>query len=379
MYKPVSSRPNFAELEHETMRFWEASDAFRKLQEQIRGRAPWSFIDGPITANNPMGVHHAWGRTYKDLYQRYYAMLGYDQRFQNGFDCQGLWVEVEVEKDLGLNAKREIEAYGLDRFADQCRQRVDKFSGIQTQQSIRLGQWMDWENSYLTMSDTNIEHIWLFLKRCHEKGWLYRGARSMPWCVRCGTSLSQHELIDSYRDMTHTSVFIRFPLKGREGESLLVWTTTPWTLPANVAAAVHPELEYVAVRQGPELYYLSRGTVGRLRGPCAIERVLKGSELVGLEYDGPFDELPVQRGVTHRIVEWDEVSEEEGTGIVHIAPGCGAEDFDLSKVHNLPVVAPIDENGAYFDGFAWLSSRSVFEVGQPIVDDLRARGRLYAV
>jgi isoleucyl-tRNA synthetase len=378
VFKPVTSKPDFPAMEVATLEFWRESNAFQRLVEQNRGNPPFSFIDGPITANNPMGVHHAWGRTYKDLYQRYQAMLGKDQRYQNGFDCQGLWVEVEVEKDLGLNSKREIEAYGLAEFAKRCRERVEKFAGVQTEQSVRLGQWMDWDNSYYTMTDTNIEYIWGFLKVCQEKGWLYRGARSLPWCTRCGTSLSQHELTDSHREVTHLSVTVKFPIEGRANESILIWTTTPWTLPANVAAAVRPDLDYVAVRQGDERYYLSQGTLSRLRGAYTAERTLKGSELVGLEYTGPFDHLPAQRHVVHRVVAWQDVSEEEGTGVVHIAPGCGAEDYELSKTENLAIVVPIDDAGNYFDGFDWLSTRNVATVGESIVNDLTQRGLLYA-
>jgi isoleucyl-tRNA synthetase len=377
MFKPVTTRPDFIAMEHRILDLWRETRAFDLLVQQNAGHERFSFLDGPITANNPMGVHHAWGRTYKDVFQRYQAMLGKEQRFQNGFDCQGLWVEVEVEKELGLNSKREIEAYGLAEFADRCRERVCTYAGVQTEQSIRLGQWMDWEHSYYTMTDQNIEYIWHFLKTCHERGWLYRGARSMPWCTRCGTSLSQHELIDSYREMTHLSVTIKLPLIGRPGEFILVWTTTPWTLPANTAAAVHPDLEYVAVRQNGELYYLGKNTLGMLRGPYTIERTLKGSELIGLTYVAPYAQLPVQRGVSHRIIGWKDVSETEGTGIVHIAPGCGAEDYELSKTEDIAVIVPIDDAGNYFDGFDWLSRRNVSEVAEPIVNDLAQRGLLY--
>lgn len=378
VFKPVSGRPDFPAMEVATIAFWRESGAFEKLLEQNAGKPRFSFVDGPITANNPMGVHHAWGRTYKDVFQRYQAMLGHEERYQNGFDTQGLWVEVEVEKQLGLNSKREIEAYGIAEFARRCRERVNLYAAVQTAQSIRLGQWMRWDDSYYTFTDTNIEYIWHFLKTCQDKGWLYRGARSMPWCTRCGTSLAQHELIDSYRDVTHLSVTVQFPLRGRSNEAILLWTTTPWTLPANVAAAVHPELDYVAVRQGDWLYYLGKGTLGMLRGPYTVERTLKGSELVGLEYTGPFDDLPVQRHIVHRIVAWKDVSEEEGTGIVHIAPGCGAEDYELGKSEGLAVVVPIDDAGNYYDGFEWLSRRNTTEVAQPIAHDLGQRGRLYA-
>ena len=219
---------------------WAAEDTFERLRAKNADGPRWSFFDGPITANNPMGVHHAWGRTYKDVYQRYRAMRGYHQRYQNGFDCQGLWLEVEVEKDLGFNSKRDIEAFGLEAFADACRERVEKFSGVQTRQSIRLGQWMDWDDSYYTHSDTNIEHIWHFLRRCNERGWIAAAQRAMPWCARCGTALSQHELIDTYEEVEHDAVYVRLPIHGRADTWLLIWTTTPWTLAANVAAAVHP-------------------------------------------------------------------------------------------------------------------------------------------
>ncbi|MHB1159661.1 MAG: isoleucine--tRNA ligase [Chloroflexota bacterium] len=379
LYRPVPSKVDFVAQEHEVLRHWEHIRAFDRLVERNRGNPTFSFFDGPITANNPMGVHHAWGRSYKDLFQRFKAMQGFDQRFQNGFDCQGLWVEVEVERELGLNSKRDIEQYGLANFSRRCRARVEKYSAIQTRQSIRLGQWMDWPNSYYTMSDTNVEYIWHFLKRCHEKGWLYQGSRSMPWCVRCGTSLSQHELIDSYREVTHAAVYVKLPIVGRHREYLLVWTTTPWTLAANTAAAVHPELEYVEVVQGEDRYYLSQGTLSAIQGPYQVVRTLKGGELVGLAYEPPLEDLPVQHGLLHRVVPWEAVGEEEGTGIVHIAPGCGAEDFELSKLHDLPVLVPIDENGVYLEGYGFLTGQDVQRVAGQIMERLRATGKLYAV
>ena len=248
---------DFIKLEQAILKFWQEKGIFRKLQEKNKGNKRWSFLDGPITANNPMGVHHAWGRAYKDFFQRHKAMQGYDQRYQNGFDCQGLWVEVGVEKDLGLNSKKEIEKYGLAKFAKKCRERVEKYAQIITDQSIRLGQWMDWENSYYTMNDNNITAIWFFLKKCQEKKWLFRGQRVMPWCTRCGTSLSQHELIDSYKEVVHKVVYLKLPIKGKEKEYFLVWTTTPWTLTSNVVLAVHPNLTYVKVKKGEAIYYLS--------------------------------------------------------------------------------------------------------------------------
>jgi len=367
--------PNQIELN--ILDFWEKNRIFEKLVDKNKGKKTWSFIDGPITANNPMGVHHAWGRTYKDIYQRWKAMQGFDQRFQNGFDCQGLWVEVEEEKNLGLNSKKDIEDFGLENFSLKCRERVEKYSKIQTEQSIRLGQWNDWKNSYYTLSDENIEHIWYFLKKCHDKKWLYQGFNVMPWCYRCGTALSQHELFDSYKELSHISLFLKFPIKDKPKEYLLVWTTTAWTLTANVAVAVNPSLNYAQVKQGDSIYYLSEGTLNNLRGDYVVLDSFSGERLVGLQYYAPFKELKAQEKIVHRVVEWNDVSEAEGTGIVHIAPGCGAEDHELSKKENLDSISPLDEDGNYVEGFDWLTGKNVAKVTKDIINDLDKRSFIY--
>jgi isoleucyl-tRNA synthetase len=445
-FQDVTNKPDFVALEHEMLRLWRETDAFNELRrlrartEKVYGR--FSFLDGPITANNPMGVHHAWGRTYKDLYQRYQAMLGKNQRWQNGFDCQGLWVEVNVEKELGFQSKRDIEAFGLAEFVKLCKMRVLQYAAVQTEQSIRLGYWMDWNDpdqlrqlrdyldqdpnqtvtvlgpqgpvtgtaeqlvaqlglpamggSYFTFSNENNYQIWGFLKKCHDNGWLYKGTDVMPWCARCGTGISQHEIVtDGYREVTHDSVFLRFPITAKsqgfsetpgvlEKEALLVWTTTPWTLTSNVAAAVGPDLDYVKVKhEDGWTYYLAEAAVKQsLIGNFEVVGRLKGAELVGWQYRGPFDELPAVQadfasGYVHRVIPWKEVGADEGTGIVHIAPGCGAEDFGLSKEHGLPVVAPLDESGIYVAGFDWLTGRNVHTVAEEIFTDLRDKGVYY--
>ena len=438
-FQEVSNRPEFVALEQDTLQFWRDTDAFNELR-RLRARSDkrFSFLDGPITANNPMGVHHAWGRTYKDLYQRFQAMLGKNQRWQNGFDCQGLWVEVEVEKDLKFTSKRDIEAFGLAEFVKLCKMRVLEYAAVQTEQSQRLGYWVDWNSpdelrrlrhllgqdpnqvitvpgpndpvtgtveqivgqlgmpnlggSYFTFSNENNYQIWGFLKKCHENGWLYKGRDVMPWCYRCGTGISQHEIVtDGYQEVTHDSVFLRFPLTSRNGqavagdEALLVWTTTPWTLTSNVAAAVGPELTYVQVaHEDGWTYYLAQGALkNSLVGSYQVVAELRGEEMVGWEYDGPFDELPAgvqtfaAQKYTHRVIPWREVGEEEGTGIVHIAPGCGAEDFRLSQEFNLPVIAPLDENGVYKEQFSWLTGRHVSSVTDDIFLNLREKGVYY--
>jgi len=369
MFEALPQYPDHLALEEEILAWWEDAAVFDRLRERNRGGPPFSFMDGPITANNPMGAHHCWGRTLKDVFQRYKALQGHDLRYQNGFDCQGLWVEVGVERELGLNSKREIEEYGIAEFAERCKERVAKYAEIITDQCRRLGMWMDWDNDYYTFSDTNIEYIWRFLKECHERGWLYLGHRSVEWCPRCGTSLSQHELINSYADLTHPSLFVRFPLKDRKSEALVVWTTTPWTLPANVAAAVNPDAEYGLTESG-EWWAVDR------KPDTTFTKRVRGADLVGLEYVGPFDGLPAQEGVVHRIIPWDDVSLDEGTGIVHIAPGCGAEDFELSRVHDLPVLTPIDEAGRFYKEYGEFEGRSTQDVEGPVTVELERRGLL---
>jgi len=369
VFQPLPKVPDHPRLEEEILAWWDERGIFEQLRGQNRGHPKWSFVDGPVTANKTLGVHTAWGRTLKDVFQRYKALRGFDQRYQNGFDCQGLWIEVGVERELGLNSKREIEEYGLAEFARRCREKVVWAATELIRGSKRLGQWMDWGRDYYTFSDTNIEYIWRFLARVHANGWLYLGHRSTEWCPRCGTSISAHELVGSYEDRTDPSLFVRLPLPDRPGEALAVWTTTPWTLPANVAAAVHPNEEYgrredgewVAVRRYPDDVFEER------RG---------GAELVGWRYEGPFDQLPSAVGLEHRVIPWDEVSMDEGTGIVHIAPGCGAEDFELSRVHDLPVVQPVDESGRFYAEFGWLHGLSTGDSAEQIAADLAERGRL---
>ncbi|MFP3897417.1 MAG: class I tRNA ligase family protein [Anaerolineales bacterium] len=444
-FEDVPTDVDFVAQEKELLRFWDDTNTFEKMRKLHKGQPPWSFIDGPITANNPMGVHHGWGRTYKDLFNRYWTMRGRELRYQNGFDCQGLWVEVEVEKELGFESKRDIEDYGLDRFVRKCKERVLRCAAQQTEQSIRLGYWMDWNNterlrwladaleedpsrtitiqgpegpvtdtvegivgrlgmpelggSYFTFSNENNYMIWRFLKKCHDNGWLYRGVDVMPWCPRCATGISQHEIVtDGYEELTHPAVTLRFPLREREKESLLAWTTTPWTLTSNVAAAVGPDLTYVKVRQDDQILYLSKGATNILEGEYEVLDELEGSEMEGWTYDGPFDDLDVAHrpgGYTHlkqlirdveetvaeahRVILWDEVGEEEGTGIVHIAPGCGAEDFLLGQEHHLPLIAPLDEEGVFASEMGWLGGEHVSEVASPIFDNLREKGLLYHV
>ncbi|OIP31974.1 MAG: isoleucine--tRNA ligase [Deltaproteobacteria bacterium CG2_30_63_29] len=433
-YSKVETWIDVCALEHEILDFWKETDAFATLRKKNAGNTPFSFLDGPITANNPMGVHHAWGRTLKDAFQRYHAMNGKDLRYQNGFDCQGLWVEVEVEKEHGFKSKRDIIDYGIDRFVEDCKARVRKYSAVQTHQSVRLGMWMDWENSYFTMSDENNYTIWGFLKKCHDRKLIKRGFDVMPWSGRSGTAYSQMEVIEGRKLVAHKALFVKFPLRERKGENLVVWTTTPWTLTSNVAAAVNVDLDYVKLRskQDGELYYLANDnlnfqrlerqfkekkewlegvaklkTLAQLfneRGGYTLEGTVKGAELLGLTYDGPFDELEAQSIAggfpftnedldlsakqAHRVIDGGRdnhggaiVVAGEGTGIVHTAPGCGDVDHIMGKALGLPMLAPLDGAACFLEGFGPLTGRSAtdHETTDWIIENLREKGVLIAV
>ena len=364
-------------LEQKILEFWQKNNIYKKSKKQRKKCKKFSFFDGPPTANNPMGVHHSWGRTYKDLIGRYKRMSGFNVRMQPGFDCQGLWVEVEVEKALNFQTKKQIEDFGLANFSKKCKNRVLKFIDHWVNLSKKLGMWMDWENPYMTMSDNNIEHVWHFLKTCHEKGWLFKDKKVLPWCPRCGTSLSSLELASGYKELTHTSVYLKFPLKDKQNEYLLVWTTTPWTLTANTAVAVHPDLNYVKIKQDIKIYYIVESLLDKVEGNYKIIEKIKGKNLEGLRYVSPYDDLPAQKDVDHKVVAWKDVSDEEGTGMVHIAPGCGPEDYELSKKHKLSVLSPLDEDGKYTYKYGWLKGENANDVSDNILNDLEQKGFLY--
>ncbi len=396
MFKSVSSQIDFPALERELLDFWHKNKIVEKyLKLNQKSEKKFSFLDGPITANNPMGVHHAWGRTYKDLWQRWYNMRGFKQRFQNGFDEQGLWVEVEVEKELGLKSKKDIlnlvpgnEFSSLEKFVNLCKERVKKYSGVQTEQSKRLGYFMNWDNSYHTSSDINNYSIWNFLKTVHEKGWLYKGYDSVPWCPRCGTAISQHEILtEDYKELTHESIYFKLPIIGREGEYLLIWTTTPWTIPANVAVAVNLEEEYIKYPVKGEHLWVMAKTLTRLTSDGILPsgekqtEVLQGKKMAGWEYVGPFDGLDrvkkSLRGYKHQVVLGEEqilpVGSDEGTGMVHVAPGAGTEDFQLGKKLGLPVIEVIDEGANYLENLGGFSSLNAKKNPEIIIEYLQKK------
>jgi len=404
MFKSVNSNENFPEMEKKWLKHWYEKGIVKKyLQKNSKSTKYFSFLDGPITANNPMGVHHAWGRTYKDLWPRFYNLLGYRQRFQNGFDCQGLWVEVEVEKELNLRTKKDIENLvpgdpkaSIAKFVQLCKDRISKFSKIQTEQSKRLGYFADWEHSYFTMSDENNYMIWNFLKKCYDHGWIYKGRESVPWCPRCETAISQHEMLtEDYKEIVHESVYLELPIVGRKNEYLLVWTTTPWTIPANICVAVNKDFDYSLVEgTSGELFWVAKDLVeevfkvkvgvGHDRPVHKVIKTVKGKELVGLHYQGPFDDLPAVSEVAknypekfHTVIATDDlilpISVTEGTGMIHTAVSAGVEDFKLGKKYGLPMIPVIADNADYLPSLGFLSGKNAKKHPEIILDYLREK------
>jgi len=429
MFKPVESNINFPEMEKKWLKIWEEKRIIKKyLKKNKDSDRRFSFQDGPITANNPMGVHHAWGRTYKDLWQKFHNLLGFKQRFRNGFDCQGLWVEVEVEKELGLRTKKDIENLvpgdpkaSIAKFVDLCKQRVYKFSAIQTEQSKRLGYFMDWDNSYFTMSDENNYMIWHFLKVCHENGWIYKGKESVPWCPRCETAISQHEMLtEDYKELVHEAVYFKLKVKSEKlkvNEYLLVWTTTPWTIPANIAVAVDKDMEYALVETEEGKLWMAKERVEKVlkvekvekgnndsgqarmttkkqdrmtKNEVKVLKVVKGSELVGLKYEGAFDDLPAVTRTAeespdkfHTVIATDPlilpISTTEGTGLVHTAVSAGSEDFKLGKKYKLPMIPVIADNADYLSGLGFLSGKNAKKHPEIILDYLTEKNLAYKI
>ncbi len=393
MFNPVSATQQFPEMERALLDKWYSTgiiDGY--LHKNDDADKTFSFLDGPITANNPMGVHHAWGRTYKDLWQKFNNLLGFKQRFQSGFDCQGLWVEVEVEKELKLHTKKDIENLvpgdrkaSIAKFVQLCKDRVYKFSDIQKEQSKRLGYFMDWDHSYFTMSDENNFMIWRFISTCHKNGWVYKGHESVPWCPRCETAISQHEMLtEDYKEVVHESVFLEFPIVGRKDEYLLVWTTTPWTIPANIAVAVDEKIEYALVRGTTDkLFWLAKDLVEVVfkKEYKSIEKTVMGKELVGLAYEGPFDHLPAVEKVKksnkkfHTVVATDKlimpITTTEGTGLVHTAVSAGTEDFMLGRKLGLPMIPVINDDASYMEGFGEFSGKNAKKHPELIIDFLK--------
>jgi isoleucyl-tRNA synthetase len=373
-------------FEEDILRWWFESGVYEKARSTTGVRGKFYFLDGPPYVTASIHVGTAWNKIMKDVVLRYRRMRGYDVRDQPGFDMHGLPIEVMVERLLGLKSKKDIEVIGVDRFVEECRSYALEHMKILTEQFRNLGVWMDWGNPYMTISDDFIEAVWWLIKRADEQGLLEEGLRVTHWCPRCETALAAgYEVSQEYREVEDPSIYVKLPIEGRSGEYILVWTTTPWTLPANVAVMVHPDEVYARVRVGDEIYILAEARCkpvfeGELRLGYEVVDKFPGSKLEGLKYKPPlFEEVPIQREVrdAHIVVLSREyVSVDEGTGCVHTAPGHGEEDFEVGLRYRLPVLCPVDSRGVFDDRAGRYAGLTVWDANQVIIEDLKRKGLL---
>ena len=381
MFKPVSPKLNVTSMEENILKFWKHADIFKTTVEQRKGGPEYVFYEGPPTANGKPGVHHVLARAFKDMFPRYKIMRGYHVSRRGGWDTHGLPVEIEVEKQLGFNNKQQIEAYGIDKFNELCRKSVFTYIRDWERLTDRIAFWVDLEEAYVTYTNDYIESVWWILKNFWDKDLLYKGYKVVPYCPRCGTPLSDHEVALGYEEATDPSVFVRMPLVDQPDVSLLVWTTTPWTLPGNVAVAAHPDVEYVVVQRDNEgtreKLILAKSLVQKVFGDeeVLVLETLKGKRLSGVKYHPLFTFLPPDKPA-HFVVLGDFVTTEDGTGLVHMAPAFGAEDMDMAREHNLPVLMTVQPDGAFIPEVTPWRGQFVKDADPLIIEDLRARGLL---
>jgi isoleucyl-tRNA synthetase len=383
MFRPVSSKLNPVALEEQLLNFWKLHRTFAKSNEGRLGGAEYVFYEGPPTANGKPGVHHALARAFKDVFPRYKLMRGYHVSRRGGWDTHGLPVEIGVEKKLGFTNKGQIEAYGIDRFNQLCRGSAFEYIQEWERFSDRLAFWVDMSEAYVTFTNEYIESVWWILKTFWERGLLYQGHKVVPYCPRCGTPLSDHEVALGYAETTDPSVYVRLPLVGEPKTSLLVWTTTPWTLPGNVAVAVHPEVEYVTVERGlleggRERLILARPLLEQVFGDEHVRVVdsFKGKKLKDRRYQPLFTFLAPDKPA-YRVVLQDYVTVEEGTGLVHTAPAFGAEDMQAAQQFDLPVLMTVAADGTFIEEVRPWSGMFVKDADPLIIRDLDARGLLF--
>ncbi|HYF26371.1 MAG TPA: isoleucine--tRNA ligase [Baekduia sp.] len=378
--RPVDPDQNFPALEQEVLARWKERDVFHESMRRREGAEPWVFWEGPPTANGRPGSHHVLSRSYKDIFPRFQTMRGKYVARKGGWDCHGLPVEITVEQELGISSKDEIEEYGIAEFNQRCRESVFTFLEEWDRLTERIGFWVDLDDAYRTLDSTYVESVWWSLRQIWDKQLLYEGHKVVPYCPRCGTALSSHELALGYRDVVDPSVYVRFPLRDRPGEELLVWTTTPWTLVSNAAVAVDPELAYVKAQADGYVAILAEALVERVLGEEAevLER-LRGSDLVGLAYEPPFGYLgaEVYGPKGHTVLPADFVTADDGTGLVHTAIAFGEDDFRLGQEQGLAVVNPVKPDGTYDERIGEYAGRFVKDADDDLVEDLRARGRLH--
>ena len=380
MFKEVSPQFTFADKEKQTLEFWRENDIFQKSMDTHKGDPPFVFLEGPPFANAPPGVHHVLARIMKDAVCRYKTMTGHYVHRKAGWDTHGLPVEYQVEKQLNIKNKAELEAYGVQNFIEKCKENVFQYKADWQQMTERIGYWVNLDDAYITLSNDYIESVWWVLRQAWDKGLLYQGHKVQPYCYRCGTTLASHEVALGYQEVADPSIFVRFPLKNRENAYLLVWTTTPWTLPSNVAVAVGDDYDYVAVEEsnGQHLI-LAKECLSSLFGdePPQIVETYKGSDLCDWDYEPLFDggEHPER---SHYIVTGDFVTTTEGSGLVHIAPAFGQDDYEIGQQYNLPFVQLVGADGKFVPEVKESWAGEYVKAADPqIIQNLKDRGLLF--
>jgi isoleucyl-tRNA synthetase len=379
MYKKVSTKLNFAEREQEVLNFWKENDIFSESIKNREGQETFTFYDGPPTANGKPHIGHILTRAFKDIIPRYKTMKGYKVLRKAGWDTHGLPVELEVEKMLGINGKPGIEEYGVEAFIKLCKESVWKYKGEWERMSERVGYWADMDNPYITYDNTYIESEWWAIKQIWDKDLLYKGYKIMPYCPRCGTSLSSHEVAQGYKDVIEKSIYVKFKVKSEDNTYIMAWTTTPWTLPSNVALAVNPKEDYVLVKYKGENMYVSNTLVDTLfegEEKYEVVKTVKGTDLEYLEYVPLFDFAnPTEKAYYVTCAEF--VTLKEGTGVVHIAPAFGEDDALVGKKYKLPFVQLVDEQGLFIDAVTPWKGIFVKDADPMIIANLTERGLVY--
>jgi len=379
-FRAVDRDLDLVAIEQRVLERWAADDVFAESLRRREGAPEWVFYEGPPTANGRPGLHHVWARIFKDVYPRFHTMRGRYVARKGGWDCHGLPVELEVEKELGFSGKQQIEAYGIAAFNQRCRESVYRYVEDWAELTARIGMWIDTDDAYWTLDRSYIESVWWHLKTMWDRGLVYEGFKVVPYCGRCGTALSSHEVAQGYEDVTEPSVYVRFPVRERDFD-LLVWTTTPWTLISNVAAAVGPEIRYVRVagQDGRRDLVVAADRVQAVLGDEAtIVGDVAVDELVGLHYERPFTVLPIADGA-NRVVLGDFVTTEDGSGIVHLAPAFGEVDREVGEREGLPVLNPVDATARFDASVPAYAGRFVKDADPAIIDELGAAGLLERV
>ena len=383
MYRKVSTNMDFVSREKQVLELWKQEDVVRKSFAVNKGNERFTFFDGPPTANGRPHIGHVETRAFKDLIPRFHAMKGKDVLRKAGWDTHGLPVELEVERELKLDGKEEIERYGIEPFIKKCKESVWKYQKEWEDISDRVAFWADMEDPYVTYHNEYIESIWWSLKEIWKKGLLYKGFKVVPYCPRCGTALSSHEVAQGYKEVTEDSAIVRFRAKGRENTHILAWTTTPWTLPSNVALCVNAKETYAEFALDGETLILAEALIEAVFGEKAKEGkvlgTMKGKELEGMEYEPlyRFDGIAYPREKGWYVVCDDYVTLTDGTGIVHTAPAFGEDDARLGRNYNLPFVQLVDPQGKFIDGTLWAGVPAK-EADPMIMQDLKERGLLVA-